>query len=388
MADNANTKWYDHRGWVAFWYVLAPIAAVAAVGAAVWQVPWWIDHHHLNESLTSAQAATVTGVRTALLAMAAAGVAAVGLLFTRRTLHQVREGQVTDRYLRAISQIASDKPMEQLGGIYALERIMRDSRRDHATVVEVLAAFVRAHAPTTKPSAQDRLRRGSQRLAGPLRRWRLDRRLHEGGVPATTCRPPAAVQAALTVLGRRPQNDDEPFWINLARTDLCGAELSGARLGNADLYGARLEGADLGGAHLEKANMVHAHLEGANLGGAHLEKANMVEIHLEGANLVGAHLEETVLIAAHLDGAHLEGAHLVGAHLEMAHMEGAHMDGAHTDGTHLDGTQLERALSLTVEQLVLARPCERTELPAELATNARVRARITAVEHEMRQLST
>ncbi|MEE1821615.1 pentapeptide repeat-containing protein [Streptomyces sp. BE20] len=383
MADNANTKWYDRRVWVAFWYILAPIAAVAAVGVAIWRVPWWIDDHHLNGSLSPADAATVTGVRTALLATAAAGVAAVGLLFTRRTLHQVREGQVTDRYLRAISQIASDKPMEQLGGIYALERIMRDSKRDHATVVEVLAAFVRAHAPTTQPSAQDRLRRGSQRLAGPLRRWRLHKRLHEGATPVAARRPPEPVQAALTVLGRRPQNDDEPFWINLARTDLRGAELSGARLGNVDLYGAHLQGANLTKAHLEGANLVHAHLEGAILAEAHLEKANMVVIHLEEANLVGAHLEEAMLIAAHLERANLDGAHLVGSHLEMAHMDGARLEGARLIGAHLDGTRLEGALSLTVGQLVLARPCERTTLPAGLDADARVRARITEVGHEV-----
>ncbi|MCX5215831.1 pentapeptide repeat-containing protein [Kitasatospora sp. NBC_00240] len=383
MADNENISWYDRRGWVAFWYVLAPIVAIGAVGAAIWQVPWWIDDHYLKDSLTPAQATTVTGVRTALLAMAAAGVAAVGLVFTRRTLHQVREGQVTDRYLRAISQIASDKPMEQLGGIYALERIMRDSKRDHATVVEVLAAFVRAHAPATQPSAQDWLRRRSERLTGPLHRWWLHRQLHEGGVPAGAPRLPEPVQAALTVLGRRPENDDEPFWINLARTDLRGAELPGARLGNAFL-----EGANLSGAHLEKATLVHAHLEEAILDGAHLEEANMVEIHLERADLGKAHLEGAILISAHLDGARLDGAHLDDAHLQVAHLDGAHLEGTLLDGAHLDGTQLKRALSLTVDQLVLARPCERTDLPTELATDDRVRARITTVEHEMREQST
>ncbi|MGW2542290.1 pentapeptide repeat-containing protein [Kitasatospora sp. NPDC001574] len=220
-------------------------------------------------------------------------------------------------------------------------------------------------------------------LAGPLRGWRLHRRLHEGATPVAMRRPPEPVQAALTVLGRRPQNDDEPFWINLARTDLRGAELSGARLGNVDLYGAHLQGANLSKAHLEGANLVHAHLEGAILAEAHLEKANMVVIHLEEANLVGAHLEEAMLIAAHLERANLDGAHLVGSHLEMAHMDGASLEGARLIGAHLDGTRLEGALSLTVGQLVLARPCERTTLPAGLDADARVRARITEVGNEV-----
>ncbi|GHG63087.1 hypothetical protein GCM10018779_32330 [Streptomyces griseocarneus] len=113
----------------------------------MWQVPWWLDAQYLNTHLTQPQAITVTGMRTALLGIGAGGRAAVGILYTHRTLHQNREGQVTDRYTKAISQIASDKPVEQLGGIYALERIMRDSAKDHVTIVEVLAAFVREHAP-------------------------------------------------------------------------------------------------------------------------------------------------------------------------------------------------------------------------------------------------
>ncbi|MEU1466086.1 hypothetical protein ABZ467_36775 [Streptomyces sp. NPDC005727] len=143
--------------WV--WGTLVALAGIGAVGVALWQVPWWLDAHYLPD-ITQPQATAVTGVRTALLAMGAGGLAAVGILYTHRTLHQNREGQVTDRYTKAISQIASDKPVEQLGGIYALERIMRDSAKDHATIVEVLAAFVREHATLamTESSAQGRLR--------------------------------------------------------------------------------------------------------------------------------------------------------------------------------------------------------------------------------------
>lgn len=40
----------------------------------------------------------------------------------------------------------------KLGGIYALERIARDSPNDHPQVVEVLTAYVRQHA-TWHPDA-------------------------------------------------------------------------------------------------------------------------------------------------------------------------------------------------------------------------------------------
>jgi hypothetical protein len=46
----------------------------------------------------------------------------------------------------------ADKLDVRLGGIYALERIAKGSKRDHPTVVEVLSAFVREHAqPPTQP---------------------------------------------------------------------------------------------------------------------------------------------------------------------------------------------------------------------------------------------
>jgi len=35
----------------------------------------------------------------------------------------------------------------RLGGIYALERIARDSEADRATIAEVLTAYIRIHSP-------------------------------------------------------------------------------------------------------------------------------------------------------------------------------------------------------------------------------------------------
>ena len=42
-----------------------------------------------------------------------------------------RQGQITDRYTKAIDQLGSEKLDVRIGGIYALERIARDSARDH-----------------------------------------------------------------------------------------------------------------------------------------------------------------------------------------------------------------------------------------------------------------
>jgi hypothetical protein len=56
--------------------------------------------------------------------------------------HEIaREGQITDRFTKAIAQLGEQGPEKlavRLGGIYALERIARDSERDHWPMMEVL----------------------------------------------------------------------------------------------------------------------------------------------------------------------------------------------------------------------------------------------------------
>ncbi|MEW1693554.1 pentapeptide repeat-containing protein [Streptomyces sp. NPDC091265] len=266
--------------------VLALLAA-AFVGYALllWQGPWWLDGDRLRRrDLQPADGVVITGFRTTLVALGAGAVAGAGLFYTDRTLRHTRDrdreqaeiardGQVTARYVEAIKLLASDRTVERLGSIYALERIMRDSAKDHLTVVEVLAAFVRDQvsiAPDTELASAAQLEE--------------------------------SVQAALTVMGRRPLLE-EPFRIDLRRTDLRGADLQNARLGRVRLAGARLEGANLIGAHLEQAWLREVRLNGAWLDSAHLEGAHLRGADLRGASLKEAHLERTRLFGADLSTA-------------------------------------------------------------------------------------
>jgi hypothetical protein len=83
--------------------------------------------------------------------MLAGSIAVAGAIFTGLSYRLNRAGQITERFTRAIDQLgATDqrgKPKIDvaLGGIYALERIARDSKDDHPQVVEVLTAYVREH---------------------------------------------------------------------------------------------------------------------------------------------------------------------------------------------------------------------------------------------------
>jgi len=66
------------------------------------------------------------------LIQAGAGVLAFGaLVYTALNFRLSREGHVTDWYTKAIEQLGSEHLDVRLGAIYALERIIIDSPRDH-----------------------------------------------------------------------------------------------------------------------------------------------------------------------------------------------------------------------------------------------------------------
>jgi uncharacterized protein YjbI with pentapeptide repeats len=270
---------------------------------------------------------------------------------TARTLHLNREGQITDRFTRAIDQLGQtgeEKLDVRLGGIYALERIGRDSPPDRGPIVEVLTAFLREH---------------SQRSNCPD--IPSDANAASGTGTPERPRPRADFQAVATVLGRSGWSRKHRFdlqHVDLRNADLIeahleGADLRDAHLEGADLHEAHLEGADLRDAHLEGADLPFAHLEEAMLMRAHLERACLIAAHLERAELAGAHLEEADLRDAHLEGANLPYAHLEGARLTAAPLEGlpaylehlkganfrAHLEGANLRAAHLEGARLARA---------------------------------------------
>ena len=284
-----------------------------------------------------------------LFAAGALSVTALNFALSRRTFELTEQGQVTDRYTKAVEQLGSDKLDVRIGGIYALERIARDSARDHPTVMEVLTAFIREHSHEQwpLPDAEGRER---------PRRTRPDVLAVATSVHSNDPLPPPVppgredkgwtrpdVQAAITVVGRRNQESDVPR----TSIDLVGANLTGANLGGAHFDGAVLFGADLSGARLYLAELSHADLSGADLTGANLlgaklgmadlTGANLTWAKLPGANLTGADLTGANLTGAGLGSANLTGANLNGANLNDANLYGATLDDAELNGAELDG---------------------------------------------------
>jgi hypothetical protein len=257
----------------------AGIAVVVLAAAVSWWllVPAadWLAHHDVGSAKGPLLQTARDAARGRLLTLGAGLFAAGALVYTARTFGLSREGQVTDRYAKAIEQLGSDKLDVRIGGIYALERVARDSAADHPTVMEVLTAFVREHSREQSPLPEH----GTDPAPPPERR--------------------PDVQAALTVVGRRHASRDIPGRpIDLARADLTGANLADALFFRANLTGARLAHADLTGADLAAAHLAHADLTGARLAQADLFRAKLADARLARADLRGADLTGADLTGA------------------------------------------------------------------------------------------
>lgn len=337
-----------------------------------------------------------------------------------RELGIAQEAQITDRYTKAVESLGDDAEDVRLGGIYALQRIMEDSPRDHPTIVNVLATYIRTHAIKPPKASKD---------------------------------VPSDVQAALTVLADRDlTRDDRSVVLRLRKTYLAGVEVKSSRfsklpmnLAGADLFGADLSGADLSDVDLSRAdlfsaalsradlshadlsdtdlsdadlagvNLVGANLSNANLSdgdlfdadrpgadpseleltedwiGANLSKADLSYAHLPNADLSDANLSDAILSYAILKNANLASADLSNANLAFADLSNANLSnakmfdrdrfgtnlaGADLKGAKLNNLDLSLAKGLTAKQVTLAVIDKTTKLPPYLAKEPAVKARI------------
>ncbi|MGW6419420.1 pentapeptide repeat-containing protein [Streptomyces sp. NPDC055055] len=325
--------------------------------------------------------------RLSLLLLSLPGLAAVAaLLFTwlqvgqtGKELRIIEEGQITTRFNTAVVNLGSDSVDVRLGGIYALERIMKDSPPDQGSVVSVLSAYMRRHSP-----------------------------VRPGGAPSD---PSVDAVAAMNVLVRRRPEHDQGLSVVLSGVNLRGwapaqpiaagarrvvhlreAVLSGADLRDtefldADLRGAELDHADLSGADMTFTNLAEASLERARLRDTAFNGSDLTDVRfcldsgqcaeltgtdlsgadLSGASFPGADLRKAVfcsdvflqrvggedpasegrcaslrtadLTAADLSGVDLAGADLTGADLTGANLTGADLTNARLDGAVLTETR-------------------------------------------------
>lgn len=225
--------------------------------------------------------------------------------------------RVADTWGDPQKQLDDERLSVRLRGINTLERIARDSKKDHRAVMAVLSAFVREKSREQREA--DSAQVSSTAASGDDY---TNQREESQAIRSD-------VQAAVAVIGRRKATwDDERL----------------------NLQGANLEGARLDGANLEEAVLIRANLEGALLYDANLEGAVLYDVNFKGAVLVNANLGGAVLVNANLKGAVLSGANLEKAVLNGANLEEAVLYDANLEGAVLNGAKLQNA-EVAVHQL-------------------------------------
>jgi len=292
---------------------------------AVWLIPKWqvgqLRKQNSQEIKADVLFTLENEARKTLAQIVGGLLVLIGLYFTAENVRVTQEvaeknrgiaqeGQLTDRFTKAVAQLGDQKLEVRVGGIYALERIAKDSEKDYWSIMEVLTAFVRERSNQTSESLAD------NKSSAP----KID----------------IDIQAALTVIGRREKT-----------------------LGNGESQPLNLRRANLEGANLADAN-----LRGADFSGANLRK-----VIFSGANLHGAHFIDTDLSGAILTTAKIGGLQYTSGNKGIGTTTiffRANLDGANFNYAEISNTDLSGGYNLKWEQVEHARFSENVKLPPEL----------------------
>ncbi len=296
---------------------LSVTAAAIGLVAALWLLPWVVvDFDSRGGPLGPGERQqAIAAVRQGVLFAAGGLIAIVTLAFTwrrdrvaRQSAELDRDANFTSRYTEAITQLGSDSVPIRLGGMYALERIAKDSLRDRQTILDVLAAYLRHVSPYNEGLRYER-------PPDPL---------------------PVDIAASALVMARISRLTSPDHAIDLSLTRLPNANMSGANFTNAVVVAADLRGANLAGISaalmrcsatlLRDTNLSHASLVGVQLRlcdatGAKFAGADLRDADLRSCVLTSADLSDSNLTNANLEGCDLQNAKLARARLTNAHLE-------------------------------------------------------------------
>ncbi len=330
--------------------ILILILGIACVFGILWFVPKWQvnTYIHSEDFLKKKEPIELENDTRRTWAQILGGAFfLITAYFTWRSLQIAKEGQITERFTKAIDQLGDKEHLEvRLGGIYALERIARDSKKDHWTIMEVLSSYVRVNAPRIGKAEQAKEKRMSE---GKKSKESSESPQTLTDIPI----PPADIQTILTVLGRRTLSHEkgEERHIDLQKTNLEETIIAEANLENAHFWKA----------NLRDANFLKANLSGAGLNETYLRAAFFMEAELRQASFWEADLTVAVL-----ERADLRKASFIEADLSGAYFRGADLRGADLRGADLRGADLKEAKNLTIEQLSKVKTLHGAKLDAEL----------------------
>ncbi len=335
-----------------FWLVPVGIFLVAAALFAVWKVP-----HLLTESIKTKNSGAdasefeMEEKRLKLLDDSRKTVATVigglfviiGAVFTYSNYELSSEGQYTNRFSTAVVLLKDADISVRLGGLYALERVAKDSPKDHKVIMEILAAYIRerskaqkedfemkkvADTNKTRSNKNDQSKQSDGDVNSAdneaVNSYRMQDKIGD-------VLPPADVLAAIEIISRRKkENDAKDFTFDFTGANLISASLSNNNLPKIILNGANLRSASFADSQLYDVQAINTNLSLAKFYRALLHSADFY-----GANLVGAHFDEAELHGANFSDADVNFASFSFADLSKARLR---------DSRYLTFEQLSKAI--------------------------------------------
>ena len=225
------------------------------------------------------------------------------------SLRQVETSQrslLNERYQKGAEMLGSEVLSVRLGGIYALARLAREHPEEyHVQIMRLFCAFVRNPTPDDK-----------QYIETASKRTTIDE-IIDSQEPDGLADLRLDVEAVMEAIAHRNKDVirlemDADFHIDLREANL--QNLFWQNFKNANLYRANLSSSDLSGASFWAGTnfslilAVRVILIDANLCGVNLSVARLWYANLTGALLIDADLSHAVLEYANLSGADLRGA--------------------------------------------------------------------------------
>ena len=259
--------------------LIAGLGVLFIVIFGFWSVDRLFDSESRVFTTSFWEEAGPEGIRNLVWAIATVFAGAAGLyglwLAGRRTAaldrqaeiaHAHRElaeqGQITERFTKAVEQLESSNSGVKVGAVFALERLASDSARDLNVVAETLSAFVRHESANVEKDKSEKVE----------------------------------IVAAIRVLARMVPVTSE-LRIAGSSTQL---DLSNAYLANATLRSCNLSGFNLSGANFSHCDLKLVKFDGCDLGSANLSKAMLVDVSLMGVDAFLANFNESYFASCDL----------------------------------------------------------------------------------------
>lgn len=231
-------------------------------------------------------------------------------------LQATRDGQVTERFTRAVDQLGDGALDVRMGGIYVVSRIGETSARDWQPIIAMMAALVRTHSPWPPTTGATDVSTEAINQLPPL----------ESRAPD--------VQAALTALGVLGQGR-APIWLNAGSTDLRKADGDGLHLQGLILDRCCAVAATFFEVDMTNSSLMHADFRHADVSKTRLRQARLDYADLRGARLYRTCLEDALCTGTDFREANLRHADATGASLTRADLRETDLRGADFTAAHL-----------------------------------------------------